>query len=239
MCIIVESVSCVFPPSIVAVDKVSFEIKEGTITGLFGSDGAGKSTLLKMLATIIPPTSGRISIFGFDSVKERRKIKKLIGYMPQQFGLYSDLTVGENLQFIMEVFKIPKNKREELKEKYLRFSNLLHFNSGLTRDLSGGMKQKLALACVLVSEPKLLILDEPTSGVDPVSRREFWKLLCSMRDKGMTIVTSTTYIDEVENCDFLVLMHRGKLIAFDPLSSLRAEFPDIESAIIAKIETHE
>ncbi|MCX7816795.1 MAG: ABC transporter ATP-binding protein [Syntrophales bacterium] len=239
MCVKVESVSCIFHPSIVAVDNVSFEIKEGTITGLFGSDGSGKSTMLKMLATVIPPTSGRITIFGLDPIQNRKKVKNLIGYMPQRFGLYLDLTVQENLQFFMDIYGIPKHKREELKEKYLKFSNLLPFTDRLTRELSGGMKQKLALACVLVNEPKLLILDEPTSGVDPVSRREFWRILDRMRDRGITIIISTTYIDEVNYCDFLALMHRGKILTFDTPSSFQNNFPDLESAMIARIEAHD
>ena len=156
-------------------------MERGTIFGLVGSDGAGKSTLLRMIATMIKPASGDIRIDGLDVVSAKRQVKPLIGYMPQRFGLYQDLTVEENIDFFMDIFGIRGKERKKRKERYLGFSNLLPFLDRLAGNLSGGMKQKLGLACVLVHEPQLLILDEPTNGVDPVSRQEFWDILSQMR----------------------------------------------------------
>ena len=145
-------------------------------------------------------------------VRQRSEVKTLIGYMPQRFGLYQDLTVGENLDFFMDIFGIYGAERIRRRNEYLGFSNLLPFIDRLARDLSGGMKQKLGLACVLVNEPRLLILDEPTNGVDPVSRQEFWDILGQMKRQGMTILVSTAYLDEGEKCDRLLLMHRSRIL---------------------------
>jgi ABC-2 type transport system ATP-binding protein len=182
-----------------AVKNVSFSVDSGNIFGLVGSDGAGKSTLLRLIATMIRPSQGEIYINGLNVLTDRRKIKNIIGYMPQRFGLYQDLTVEENINFFMDIFGIPRSERKKRKEKYLGFSNLLPFVDRLAGNLSGGMKQKLGLACVLAHEPKVLILDEPTNGVDPVSRREFWEILDNMKQEGMTILVSTAYLDEGEN----------------------------------------
>ncbi len=184
-----------------AVRQVSFDVTQGTIFGLVGSDGAGKSTLLRMIATMIKPVSGTILIDGLDAVSEKKQVKKRIGYMPQRFGLYQDLTVNENIDFFMDIFGIRGVGRKKRKERYLGFSNLLPFVDRPAGNLSGGMKQKLGLACVLVHEPQILILDEPTNGVDPVSRQEFWEILNQMRRNGMTILVSTAYLDEGEKCD--------------------------------------
>lgn len=202
-----------------AVRGVTMAVQRGTIFGLVGSDGAGKSTLLRMVATMIRPVSGSISLGGLDVVREKNRVKPLIGYMPQRFGLYPDLTVEENLDFFMQIFGIPRRERQERKERYLGFSNLLPFLDRQAGNLSGGMKQKLGLACVLVHEPRALILDEPTNGVDPVSRREFWEILDQMRAGGMTILVSTAYLDEGEGCDRLGLMHRAQLLATRPRAS--------------------
>ncbi len=164
-----------------AVKNVSFQVDAGNIFGLVGSDGAGKSSLLRMIATMIQPTEGEILVNSLNVVAGRQKIKNIIGYMPQRFGLYQDLTVEENMDFFMDIFDIPRKERKKRKEKYLGFSNLLPFADRLAGNLSGGMKQKLGLACVLVHEPLLLILDEPTNGVDPVSRHEFWEILGSIK----------------------------------------------------------
>ncbi|MDX9816627.1 MAG: ABC transporter ATP-binding protein, partial [Smithellaceae bacterium] len=195
-----------------ALKDISFNVAAGTIFGLVGSDGAGKSTLLRLIATMIKPARGEIYVDGFNVVTERRKVKNIIGYMPQRFGLYQDLTVEENMEFFMDIFNIPRSERKKRKEKYLGFSNLLPFVNRAAGNLSGGMKQKLGLACVLVHEPKVLILDEPTNGVDPVSRREFWEILESMKKEGMTVLVSTAYLDEGELCDELALMHRAVII---------------------------
>lgn len=219
-----------------AVREVSLSVAAGEIFGLVGSDGAGKSTLLRMAATMIPPASGRITVGGLDVVRERRRVKPLIGYMPQRFGLYPDLTVEENLEFFMQIFGIPRRERQARKERYLGFSNLLPFLNRQAGNLSGGMKQKLGLACVLVHEPKALILDEPTNGVDPVSRREFWEILARMRSAGMTIFVSTAYLDEGERCDRLGLMHRARLLAQGDPETIRGASPGLEEAVIARIQ---
>jgi ABC-2 type transport system ATP-binding protein len=231
----VENVTCRFG-QVVAVQDVSLAIEEGTIFGLVGSDGAGKSTLLRMMATMIPPSAGRVIMGGLDVVGRRSEIKRLIGYMPQRFGLYQDLTVDENLTFFMDIFGIQGRERETRRERYLGFSNLLPFVDRPAGKLSGGMKQKLGLACVLVHEPRILILDEPTNGVDPVSRQEFWEILLEMRRSGMTIVVSTAYLDEGEKCDRLALMHRSRILAEGSPGEIRSSYDSLEEAMIRRIE---
>jgi ABC-2 type transport system ATP-binding protein len=194
----IENVSRSFE-QVEAVCDVSFNVDKGTIFGLVGSDGAGKSTLLRMAATMIRPSSGRILLGGFDVVSQRTKVKNIMGYMPQRFGLYQDLTVGENIDFFMDIFGISGLDKKERRERYLGFSNLLPFVDRLVGNLSGGMKQKLGLACVLVHQPRVLILDEPTNGIDPVSRQEFWDILAEMKREEMTILISTDYLDEGES----------------------------------------
>jgi ABC-2 type transport system ATP-binding protein len=218
-----------------AVKDVSFQVDCGNIFGLVGSDGAGKSTLLRLIATMIKPTKGEILISGLNVLTEKQKIKNIIGYMPQRFGLYQDLTVDENINFFMDVFGIARAERKIRKEKYLGFSNLLPFVNRLAGNLSGGMKQKLGLACVLSHEPRLLILDEPTNGVDPVSRHEFWEILSSMKKEGMTIIVSTAYLDEGERCDRLGLMHNSLLLDTAAPSNIRGKFNSLEEAIIERI----
>jgi ABC-2 type transport system ATP-binding protein len=219
-----------------AVKDVSFHVDKGNIFGLVGSDGAGKSTLLRLIATMIKPTQGEIFVGGLNVVVQRQKIKNIIGYMPQRFGLYQDLTVNENINFFMDIFEIPLKERKVRKEKYLGFSNLLPFVDRLAGNLSGGMKQKLGLACVLVHEPQLLILDEPTNGVDPVSRHEFWEILGSMKKEGMTIIVSTAYLDEGERCDSLGLMHSSILMDTAIPAVIRGSFKTLEEAIIERIK---
>ncbi len=230
----VNRISANFGP-IEAVREVSFDVTKGTIFGIVGSDGAGKSTLLRMIATMIRPSAGSILIDGVDVLSEKTRIKHLIGYMPQRFGLYQDLTVDENMDFFMDIFNIKGQERKKRREKYLGFSNLLPFTDRQAGNLSGGMKQKLGLACVLVHEPQLLILDEPTNGVDPVSRQEFWHILSQMKEDGMTILVSTAYLDEGEKCDILGLMHRAQMLDRATPEALRASYPTLESAMIARI----
>ncbi|MFC1819503.1 ABC transporter ATP-binding protein [Thermodesulfobacteriota bacterium] len=222
--------------SIVAVSHVNLQIKRGNIFGFVGSDGAGKSTLLRMIATMIKPSSGRILIDGLDVLAQKSRIKPLIGYMPQRFGLYQDLTVLENLDFFMDIFGISGSERRHRKDRYLGFSNLLPFVDRMAGDLSGGMKQKLGLACVLAHQPKVLILDEPTNGVDPVSRKEFWDILFDMKRKGMTILISTAYLDEGEKCDRLALMHKSRIIEVATPEKIQSGFSDLEEAMIHLIK---
>ncbi len=230
----IENVSMRFG-EVEAVRDVTLSVDEGTIFGLVGSDGAGKSTLLRMVATMIPPVSGNILISTLHVVRDKQRIKPLIGYMPQRFGLYQDLTVDENMVFFMDVFNVPKKERARRREKYLGFSNLLPFVDRQAGNLSGGMKQKLGLACVLVHEPKVLILDEPTNGVDPVSRQEFWEILAQMRADGMTIMVSTAYLDEGEKCDRLALMHRSHILDIATPQEIRGRFASLEEAMISRI----
>lgn len=222
--------------SVEALKDVSLTVSRGEVLGLVGSDGAGKSTLLRLIATMIQPTQGEIFIDGLNIVTNKQKIKNIIGYMPQQFGLYQDLTVDENMQFFMDIFDVPRRERKKRRDKYLGFSNLLPFTNRLAGNLSGGMKQKLGLACVLVHEPQLLILDEPTNGVDPVSRHEFWEILGSMQKEGMSVIVSTAYLDEGEMCDNLGLMHNSILLDIAPPAVIHGNFQTLEEAIIEKIK---
>ena len=224
---------------LLAVEEATLSVGEGVILGLVGSDGAGKSTLLRMMATMLPPSSGTLRVGGFDVVAGKARVKERIGYMPQRFGLYQDLTVDENLQFFLDVFGVRGEERARRRERYLGFSNLLPFADRLAGNLSGGMKQKLGLACVLAHEPRVLVLDEPTNGVDPVSRQEFWDILLEMRQRGMTIVVSTAYLDEGEKCDLLALMHRARILALAPPAEIRSGCPTLEEAMIRRIEERE
>jgi len=222
--------------ALTAVSDVTFAVEAGTICGLVGSDGAGKTTLLRMIATMIRPTGGSIVVDGLDVIAQRSGVKKVIGYMPQRFGLYSDLTVSENFDFFMDIYGISGAERSRRRDTYLGFSNLLPFLDRQAGDLSGGMKQKLGLACVLVHQPKVLILDEPTNGVDPVSRREFWDILAEMKHNGMTILAATAYLDEGEKCDRLILMHNSRVLDVATPAAVRADFSDLEAAMIHRIQ---
>ncbi len=219
-----------------AVAQVSFSVQAGSIFGFVGSDGAGKTTLLRMIAAMIRPSTGRIRIDGLDVIQDRARVKDIVGYMPQRFGLYTDLTVAENMDFFMDIFGIFGSERHKRKDHYLGFSNLMPFQNRLAGDLSGGMKQKLGLACVLVHQPRVLILDEPTNGVDPVSRKEFWEILCAMRGQGMTILVSTAYLDEGEKCDQIILMHNAHVLDQAAPAAFRADFSSLEQAMIHRIE---
>lgn len=202
-------------PGTVAVDEISFSIREGELYGLIGPDGAGKTTTMRVLCGLLSFETGACTIFGFDVKKQTAQIKNVIGYMPQRFSLYPDLSVDENLRFFADLYKVPKIEREERLERLLKFSNLGPFQNRRSEQLSGGMKQKLALSCTLIHTPKLLILDEPTTGVDPVSRREFWQILHDLKNEGVSILVSTPYMDEAKQCDRIAMMHRGKILAID------------------------
>jgi ABC-2 type transport system ATP-binding protein len=226
----VDHVSHAFD-DVASVSDVSFTVPTGTIWGLVGSDGAGKSTLLRMIALMLKPRQGSITVGGYDVLSARTQVKSLMGYMPQRFALYQDLTVEENMDFFLDIYGITSTDRAERKERYLGFTRLLPFMDRYAGNLSGGMKQKLGLACVLVHEPRLLVLDEPTNGVDPISRREFWDMLFEMRDRGMTILVATAYMDEGERCEHLGLMHRSQLLATAPPDDLQGGAANLEEAI--------
>jgi ABC-2 type transport system ATP-binding protein len=197
----------------VAVDQLTLSIAPGEIFGLVGPDGAGKTTTMRLLASIMEPTSGDAWVAGFHVVREAERVKEHIGYMSQRFGLYADLTVQENLDFYADIYGVPSEARQERATRLLAFSNLAPFKRRLAGNLSGGMKQKLGLACALIHTPRVLLLDEPTSGVDPVSRRDFWRILYQLLREGVTILISTAYLDEAERCSRLALIHQGRRLA--------------------------
>jgi ABC-2 type transport system ATP-binding protein len=198
---------------IVAVDDLHLTIEKSEMFGIVGPDGAGKTTTFRMLCGILTPTSGTATILGSDLIKDSKKINKQIGYLSQRFSLYGDLTVDENIEFFAEINEVYdfKARREEL----LEFTRLTPFRKRLAEQLSGGMKQKLALACTLIHHPKIIFLDEPTTGVDPVSRRDFWKILSSLLKLDITIVMSTPYLDEAERCSRVALMNNGNIMVVD------------------------
>jgi len=209
----IAGVSKLFPKSVVpALDQITGEIRAGEICGLVGADGAGKTTLLRLLAGLLEPSEGRITILGLDSVKDSDAIHERIGYMPQRFGLYEDLTVIENLRLYADLRGVVGDERTEAFERLLRFTDLARFTKRLAGALSGGMKQKLGLACALIRRPELLLLDEPSVGVDPISRRELWKMVGDLIDDGIGVVWSTAYLDEAERCDTVLLLNEGRLI---------------------------
>ncbi len=199
--------------AVTAVDRLTFAVSEGEIFGLVGPDGAGKTTTMRLLTAIMDPSGGDAWVMGRHVVREAEAIKEQIGYMSQRFGLYPDLTVRENLDFYADIYGEPRRGREAKIERLLAFSNLTPFQKRLAGNLSGGMKQKLGLACALIHTPKVLFLDEPTNGVDPVSRRDFWRILYQLLREKVTIFVSTAYLDEAERCNRLGLMHRGRLLA--------------------------
>jgi drug efflux transport system ATP-binding protein len=196
-----------------AVNELTFSVSEGEIFGLVGPDGAGKTTTMRLLTSILDPSSGQAWVAGLHIVKEAEAIKEEIGYMSQRFGLYPDLTVMENILFYADIYGVPRRGRDEKIDRLLGFSNLTPFKKRLAGNLSGGMKQKLGLACALVHTPRVLFLDEPTNGVDPVSRRDFWRILYQMLKEKVTIFVSTAYLDEAERCNRIGLIHKGNLLA--------------------------
>lgn len=199
--------------NVLAVDGLTLNIADGEIFGLVGPDGAGKTTTMRLLTAIMEPTSGEAWVAGHHIVKEAEAVKEDIGYMSQRFGLYPDLTVMENIEFYADIYGVARQGRQERIERLLAFSNLKPFTKRLAGDLSGGMKQKLGLACALIHTPKVLFLDEPTNGVDPASRRDFWRILYQLLRERVTIFISTAYLDEAERANRVGLLHRGKLLA--------------------------
>lgn len=205
-----------------ALENISFEVSDAEIFGLIGPDGAGKSTLFRIINTLSIPDSGTAQVLGMDSVNEYHKIRPLLGYMPGRFSLYQDLTVEENMKFFASVFGTTIRENYELVKPV--YSQLEPFKNRLAGALSGGMKQKLALSCALIHKPKLLLLDEPTTGVDAVSRKEFWEMLKSLKQQGITIVVSTPYMDEAGMCDRVALMQEGRIMQIDKPEAIVESF---------------
>jgi ABC-2 type transport system ATP-binding protein len=215
-----------------ALNELSFEVSRGELFGLIGPDGAGKTTLFRLLTTLLTPDSGRATVLGYDIVKQLRPIRSSVGYMPGRFSLYPDLSVEENLKFFASLFGVKVEDSYSLIAPI--YSQLERFKTRRAGRLSGGMKQKLALCCALVHKPSLLFLDEPTTGVDPVSRREFWKMLLSLKEQGLTILVSTPYMDEAVLCDRVALMQGGHILQVDRPEAITARFREPLYAISSK-----
>lgn len=211
--------------SVVAVNDVSLTVERGQVFGLVGPDGAGKSTLIRMLATTLAPTSGDAYIFGKSVLSDPHDVKPRIGYMSQAFSLYGDLTVAENLRFFAELRGVPKSELAGRSARLLEFAGLTEFAKRQAQFLSGGMKQKLALAATLISEPDLLFLDEPTTGVDPVSRREFWRIISDLHRQGITVFVATPYMDEADRCNEIAFMTAGQIILRDTPAGMKRRVP--------------
>ncbi len=207
-----------------AVDHLDLEVAYGEAFALVGPDAAGKTTTMRMLVGIMDPDQGRSEVLGFDTVKESERLKEQIGYMPQRFGLYDDLTVAENIAFYADIYQLARRERDRRLPELLGFSNLTPFTARLARNLSGGMRRKLGLVCALIHTPRLLFLDEPTFGVDPVSRREFWEILHRLLLGGLTIFLSTSYMDEAERAHRVGLIHQGQLLVVDTPKALKGSF---------------
>lgn len=210
--------------SFLAVNRVSFEVDRGEIFGFLGPNGAGKSTTIRILCGILAPSKGSGTVAGFDIVKEAEKIKAHIGYMSQKFSLYEDLTVEENINFYGGIYNIPGAKKKERQEWVIEMAGLKEHRKTRTALLSGGWKQRLALGCAILHEPPIIFLDEPTSGVDPISRRRFWDLIYELSGKGVTVFVTTHYMDEAEYCDRIGLIYRGELIALGTPEILKTRF---------------
>jgi len=207
-----------------AVDRVSFSVPRGEIFGFLGPNGAGKSTTIRMLCGILVPTAGSGMVAGFDITRESEKIKARIGYMSQKFSLYEDLTVEENIEFYGDIYGVPPRRLQERKAWILEMANLKDRSRSLTRELAMGWKQRLALGCAMVHEPEILFLDEPTAGVDPISRRQFWDLIFTVAGQGVTVFVTTHYMDEAEHCERIALIYGGKLIALGSPHELKTEY---------------
>jgi ABC-2 type transport system ATP-binding protein len=220
---------------VVAVRDLSMSIESGEMFGLIGPDGAGKTTTIRLLCGLLKTDGGNVRVLGRDPVKHHLAVTHDVGYLSQRFSLYGDLSIDENIAFFAEIHGLSMRDplTRERRDRLLDLTQLAPFRSRLAEQLSGGMKQKLALACTLVHEPRIILLDEPTTGVDPVSRREFWKLLSEFLSQGITILMATPYLDEAERCSRVALLHEGQLIALDTPASLRAALPGVVVEVIA------
>ena len=220
---------------VVALRDLSLSVERGEMFGLIGPDGAGKTTSIRMMCGLLRTDGGTVRVLGRDPVKEHRLVTQSVGYLSQRFSLYGDLSIDENIAFFAEIHghSLRDATVREKRERLLDLTQLKPFRSRLAEQLSGGMKQKLALACTLVHEPEIILLDEPTTGVDPVSRREFWKLLSEFLSQGITILMATPYLDEAERCSRVALLHEGALIALDAPATLRGALPGVVLEVIA------
>ena len=226
---------------VTAVDNIGFKIEEGEIFGLVGPDGAGKTTVMRLLAGILEPTSGDGWVCDKHIVRESEALKENISYMPQRFGLYEDLTVMENINFYADIYCVPHKERPARIDRLLGFSGLSPFVNRLAGNLSGGMKQKLGLTCAFIHTPKVLFLDEPTNGVDPVSRRDFWQILYQLLKEKVTVLFSTSYLDEAERCKNVGLIHKGRLLRCDVPSEIKKQTnsESMEEAFVSIIDEYE
>jgi len=220
--------------SFVAVDDVSFQVKRGEIFGFLGPNGAGKSTTIRILCGLLRPSAGKASVHGYDVASEAESIRRNIGYMSQKFSLYDDLQVAENIEFFSGIYGVPKERRAERTEYVLQMAGLESRRDTMTRLLSGGWKQRLALGCAILHEPPVLFLDEPTSGVDPIARRDFWDLIHQLSETGHTVFVSTHYMDEAEYCHRLALMYRGRVIALGAPAELKQQ---LRAHTLLRLET--
>lgn len=207
-----------------ALQGLSFAVTPGTICGLLGPDGAGKTTAMRIVCGLLRPDQGHARVLGLDPVGDGPAVKPRLGYMPQRFSLYPDLTVAENLAFFADLYGVTRRARQERETELLAFSRLDSCRDRRAGRLSGGMKQKLALSCTLIHTPEVLVLDEPTTGVDPVSRREFWRILAQLAGRGLSLLVSTPYMDEADRCDHIVLMHSGRALTAGPPAAVAAAF---------------
>lgn len=208
-----------------AIDTIDLTVESGQLYGLVGPDGAGKTTILRILSTVIKPTSGSAHLAGFDVIKQSEDVRALLGYMPQAFSLYPDLTVKENLKFFADINGVPAREQKQRIDELLEFARLTEFSTRRSENLSGGMRKKLALACALIHEPKILLLDEPTTGVDPVSRRELWHLLAKVIQQGVTVLISTPYMDEAERCSTVSIINQGRMLITGAPIELENQMP--------------
>jgi ABC-2 type transport system ATP-binding protein len=220
-------------PGVLAVDRLSFEVHPGEIFGLVGPDGAGKTTTVRMLAGVLTADSGSATVAGFDIVRYPEAAKAHISYMSQRFGLYEDLTVEENIRFYADVFGVPRSDREQRSRQLLDAAGMEQFKSRLAGKLSGGMKQKLGLVCALIHRPSIILLDEPTNGVDPVSRRDFWRILYSLLEEGIAILMSTAYLDEAERCHRVALLHQGRILFCETPAKLKTHLKGAVLSVIS------
>jgi ABC-2 type transport system ATP-binding protein len=228
-----------------AVNRISFQVSKGEVFGFLGPNGAGKSTTIRMLCGILPPTSGTGQVGGFDITREQHRIKQAIGYMSQKFSLYDDLTIEENIEFYSGIYKLSREKKKERKDWIMKMTGLGELKSNLTRTLSAGFKQRLAFGCAVIHEPRIVFLDEPTSGVDPIARRNFWEFVKQMAASGVTIFVTTHYVDDADNCDRISLIYNGSIIAMGSPEELKKSMAEgdydevsLEDVFVSLIENY-